>query len=149
LNVERGEKMKKILVPVDGSEQANRACSIAKDLALKFDSDIILVTVVSPNEYASNRACLNCGSTLLKHEIEGSKEMLLEIKESFGNMAERVETKYLEGDIASEILACAEREQADLIVMGSRGLGVFSRSFLGSISNKIVNHSDISVLIVK
>lgn len=141
--------MKKILVPVDGSEPSNRACRVAKDLALKFDSDIILVTVVSPSEYASNRTCMNCGGTLLKHEIEGSKEMLLEIKENFDDIAERVDTQYLEGDIASEILACAEREQADLIVMGSKGLGVFSRSFLGSISNKVVNHSDISVLIVK
>ncbi len=32
--------MKKILVPVDGSEPSNRACQVMKDLAMKFDSDI-------------------------------------------------------------------------------------------------------------
>ncbi len=142
--------MKKILVPVDGSESSNNACRVAKDLASKFDSDIVLMTVVPANEYAANRACLNCGNTLLSHEIEGSKEMLLEIKEKyFDNMVERVKTQCLEGDIASEILACAKSEQADLIVMGSRGLGVFSKTLLGSVSNKIANRSDISVFIVK
>ncbi|MGI6766708.1 MAG: universal stress protein [Lentihominibacter sp.] len=140
--------MKKILVPVDDSEQSKRACQAAKDLALKYDSNIVLINVVS------GLVCRSCGITTFPHELEGAKEMLLEIKESFfDNFGEKVETQYLTGDIASEILACAKREQADLIVMGSRGrgrgLGVFSRTLLGSISNKVVNHSDVSVLIVK
>ncbi len=64
-------------------------------------------------------------------------------------MGERVETRYLKGDIAREILDCAKREQVDLIVMGSKNRGVFSRTLLGSVSNKVVNHSEVSVLIVK
>ncbi len=142
--------MKKILVPVDGSEPSNRACQVAKDLAMKFDSDIFLVTVVLTYEYAANRACLNCDNTLLAHEIEGSEEMLREIKESFfDELGDRVKTQCLQGDIAGEILDYAKRECADLIVMGSRGLGAFSKTLLGSVSNKIANRGDISVLIVK
>lgn len=64
-------------------------------------------------------------------------------------MSERVEIQALVGDIAGEILACANRERADLIIMGSRGLGAFSGAILGSISIKILHTSEISVLVVK
>ncbi len=135
--------MKKILVAVDGSEPSKRACRMAKDLAFKFDSDIILVNVVP------GLVCRACGITTFPNEIKGSKEMLLEFKEGFEDIGERVETLCLQGDIASEILACAKREQVDLIVMGSRGPGVLSRTLLGSVSNKVVNSSNVSVLIAK
>ncbi len=76
--------------------------------------------------------------------------MLREIKESFfDELGDRVKTQCLQGDIAGEILDYAKRECADLIVMGSRGLGAFSKTLLGSVSNKIANRGDISVLIVK
>ncbi len=136
--------MKKILVPVDDFEPSKKACQAAKDLASKYDSDIILITVVP------GMTCRSCGLTTFPHEIAGAKEMLLEIKENiFDNLGERVETRYLKGDIAREILDCAKREQVDLIVMGSKNRGVFSRTLLGSVSNKVVNHSEVSVLIVK
>ena len=43
----------------------------------------------------------------------------------------------------------AEDHNADLIIMGNRGLGAFSRTFLGSVSNKVINQSKVSVLVVK
>lgn len=145
--------MKKILVPVDGSEPAKRACRVAKDLALKYGSDIILVTVVSTDEFAARELGEELGhkyrEEFLSLRVENAKKMLLEIKKDFEGMVEKVETRCLEGNVANEILACANREQADMIVMGSRGMGLVSRAFLGSISNKVVNHSEISVLIVK
>ncbi len=138
--------MKKILVPVDGSESAKKAIQVAKDLALKYDSDVLLVTVVTDHKFVDHEYYME---EVLSHRIEHAEKMLFQIKDEFEDIIERVETHSFVGDIAGEILACANREQADLIVMGSRGLGVFSRTFLGSISNKIVHHSEISVLIVK
>lgn len=161
-NIERMVAMKKILVPVDGSESAKKACQVAKDLALKYDSNVILVTVVSDNTFATHGFGLynaDYMEEVLSRKAEYAKKMLLEIKEDFNDMGEkvealceRVETQYFVGDIASEIIACANREQADLIVMGSRGLGTFLGSespLLGSISNKVVHSSKVSVLIVK
>ena len=56
---------------------------------------------------------------------------------------------YKVGDITREIVEQAEKSDVDLIVMGSRGLGMLSRTFLGSISHKVINNTDRSVLVVK
>jgi nucleotide-binding universal stress UspA family protein len=54
-----------------------------------------------------------------------------------------------EGPAAAQILDVAERNQADLIVLGSRGLGTFDRYTLGSVSNKVARFAGCSVVIVK
>lgn len=54
-----------------------------------------------------------------------------------------------EGNVANEIVKLAKKEQCDLIVVGSKGLGATARLFLGSVSNKLANSSPCSILIVK
>ena len=54
-----------------------------------------------------------------------------------------------EGDPARRILEVAEREKADLIVIGRRGLGGLKGLLVGSVSNKVLHHSDCSCVIVK
>ena len=50
---------------------------------------------------------------------------------------------------AEEIVDVAKKEKADLIVIGSRGLGGKTRSFIGSTASKVVTYSPCSVLVVK
>ena len=54
-----------------------------------------------------------------------------------------------DGHAANEILACAKKDNANLIVVGSRGLGDFKSLFLGSVSHKVVQESDVPCMIVK
>lgn len=58
-------------------------------------------------------------------------------------------TDYRVGDPASEIIEYAKEKRVNLIVMGNRGMGIVSRTLLGSVSNKVINNSPISVLVVK
>ena len=51
--------------------------------------------------------------------------------------------------IVNEIIELAKKEQSNLIITGSNGLGATTRLFLGSVSNKLANNSPCSVLIVK
>ena len=60
-----------------------------------------------------------------------------------------LKTKMRTGNPADQIIAEATDGDYDLVIMGSRGLGTFSRTFLGSISNNVLNHIDKDVLIVK
>ena len=53
------------------------------------------------------------------------------------------------GRPADEVIAVAKQKQADLIVMGAKGLGAVGRFFLGSVSTKVVQHSPVSVLVVR
>ena len=53
------------------------------------------------------------------------------------------------GNAAEQIVNVAEERGCSLIIVGNRGLGAFSRTLLGSVSNKVINTSKISVLVVK
>jgi nucleotide-binding universal stress UspA family protein len=59
------------------------------------------------------------------------------------------EGEVLEGDPATEILRLAHERDADLIVVGSRGLGAFAGTLLGSISSRVVRQADRPVLVVR
>ena len=54
-----------------------------------------------------------------------------------------------EGNIVSEIEKIVKSEKCDLIVVGNKGLGAVTRFLLGSVSNKLAQHSNCSLLIVK
>jgi nucleotide-binding universal stress UspA family protein len=60
-----------------------------------------------------------------------------------------LKTEVLEGSAAEAILEVASTRKSDLIVMGSRGLGTLSGLLLGSQSQKVVQHANCPVLIVK
>ena len=53
------------------------------------------------------------------------------------------------GNPAEEIMKAASREQADLIVMGAKGLGAIARFLLGSVSTRVVQHANCAVLVVR
>ncbi|KAE9619509.1 putative universal stress protein A [Lupinus albus] len=61
----------------------------------------------------------------------------------------KAESMILKGDPREMICQAAEQIQVDLLIMGSRGLGMLKRTFLGSVSDYCVHHSKIPILIVK
>jgi nucleotide-binding universal stress UspA family protein len=77
-------------------------------------------------------------------------EQILERCEEIGNR-NGVELKkvIIEGDVASKILSFSEKEGLDMIVMGHRGSGRFKEMVLGSVSQKVLNQTKRSVLIIR
>lgn len=61
----------------------------------------------------------------------------------------KAETEILEGDAAKSLCQYAEGHDIDLIVIGSRGLGGIKKLVLGSVSQKVVEHAECAVLVVK
>jgi nucleotide-binding universal stress UspA family protein len=61
----------------------------------------------------------------------------------------RATTRLLSGDAADEIVACADSIRADLIVIGSRGLGALGRMILGSVSRAVLHETRVPVLVVR
>lgn len=137
--------MKKILVPIDGSDNSMKALDKAKEIAISAKSDITILNVTDTSKYHIS----DYEAKFAEQKIEHSKELLKSSLENFKDFDGKVETVHEIGNSASEIIKLAEEGNYDLIVMGSRGLGTFSRAFLGSVSNKVLNHVNISVLIVK
>jgi nucleotide-binding universal stress UspA family protein len=58
-------------------------------------------------------------------------------------------TEILTGDPAKVIVNYSKKKKPDVIIMGSRGLGGFSKLLLGSVSNKVVDHVSSSVLVIR
>ena len=141
--------MKKILIAIDGSENSKKALIKAKEVAELKTSDIYILMVVE--NLKGNPAVVNSDdkNAKISKEIQDAEDILKNALELFSDYTGVVKADYKVGDVATKIIEVAEDRGIDLIVMGRRGLGTFSRTFLGSISNKVLNNVNTSVLIVK
>lgn len=124
--------MLKILVPIDGSENATRAAHHAIKIARQCENiEIYLVTVVY--HFSSSRA----GTDLEK------------ARNLFITAGIDIITKILEGDPGDTIIRYVNQQGIDAVVMGSRGRGAIQGIVLGSVSNKVLAQSPVPVTIVK
>jgi nucleotide-binding universal stress UspA family protein len=132
-------------VPTDGSEHADKAVDFAADIAQKYDSDVILLHVMSdlgsgrvPNELRSLARLEHVEITERDIRQAAANELLQRAKtRTREHGAARIEIVIEHGDPTRRILDCAKSRNADLIVMGSRGLGDLRGLLLGSVSHKV------------
>jgi nucleotide-binding universal stress UspA family protein len=83
-----------------------------------------------------------------KHQEE-AKEILDKAKNIGNKNGVNVETVVMKGDATSNIIDFSKKENYDTIIMGRRGKGKFKQLVLGSTSNKVLTHSNSTVVIVK
>lgn len=140
----------KILVPIDGSKSSKKCVSVAKDFGEKIKADLLILTVI-PETTVFEQYPTNFPYTLevSKANVERAEFVLTDVKEYLKDYPYSVKAYHTSGNPAHQITKFAEDNNVDLIIMGNRGLGAFSRTFLGSVSNKVINQSKISVLVVK
>ena len=142
----------KIVVPLDGSEYAEKALRIAIDLATKYNASMTLVHVVPASSALITGPEVSTAPILmnLSNELsESGKRILQEGAKIVQQAGIPVTTVLEQGDISEHIIGVADNEKADLIVMGERGLSSVARFFLGSVANKVSHHARCPVLIVK
>lgn len=139
---------KKILVPIDGSQDSYCALKEAELLAESFDSKMIILTVLTDANVIEHYPGNFLSTDFKKAQALRGEKILNKAMETVETKGE-VETCVRVGRASEEILKCAEEKDVDLIVIGSRGLGGFSRTLLGSVSNKVLNTAKIPVLVNK
>ena len=123
--------IKKILVPVDGSVGGCKAVDEALFIAEKCDAELDFVYVAS-----------NINKDLPSHIVFDR------IWEKLSD--ERKARKHVKsGHIAKSILEVADEQGSDMIVMGSRGLGLLKGVLIGSVSQKVIEEAKIPVMVVK
>jgi nucleotide-binding universal stress UspA family protein len=151
---------KKILVAFDGSEQSRRAIDYAADMAHTNKGTLVVLTVVPkeslpvlPNEgfgsvpVTSTQEWADYQDKMKESYQKSQEDIMKDIKEHFPKL--KAESILLEGRPSSTIVEQAEKNQADLIVMGSRGLGGISGWILGSTSRRVVESCTKPVLVIK
>lgn len=135
---------KKILVPLDGSEYSLDALDVAKEIGERFQSEIHILTVLNESSYYFAES-----EKFKEAAVASARNALREGVERLSGYKYGVIESYLGGKVSKIIVDYAEDNDIGLIVMGNRGLGAFSRTFLGSVSHKVLNATRKSVLIVK
>lgn len=141
--------MGKILVAVDGSKHSLKAVKKAKLMAVALGSELTLINVVNPTVELKSMHNKQFYDEVNKNTINQGKTILNDALLMFEDFKGKINAINKTGDVAEEIIKYAEEGEFDLVIMGCRGVGVFSRTLLGSVSDKVIHHVKTSVLIVK
>jgi nucleotide-binding universal stress UspA family protein len=172
----------RILLAVDGSQNAQRATDIAAELAGKLDANLLIVHVMMHGRPPAELVHMAEVEHLVEEAysvispglayVTGSHPDVLggdktdprtpKIISALADQvvaraktrsaeegARNIKTAVRSGDYAEEILDAAAEYKADMIVIGSRGLGVLKSKVLGSVSQKVLHHAACNVLVVR
>lgn len=140
-------KLKKMLVPVDGSLYSEEAAMRALELASHLKSEIILLSVVEiPFELYETATDIGKMVEHLKTEAE---EFIRKLKSRYKEKGIEVKGYVVEGIVEEKILEIAEKEEVDLIIMGSHGKTGLKRLLMGSVTEKVLTLGTKPVLVVK
>lgn len=136
-----------IVIAFDGSGHSVHAVNVVLELALRFHSRVILLTVVPPPGpvYSSLETPPSA------EEVAGPYRTAAEQQKTRLEKAglTSVEVELLSGTPAREILHYIEQHPPDLLVMGARGLSELGRVFLGSVSDVVVHHAHCPIMVVR
>lgn len=143
----------RILVPLDGSQRAERSIPVAARMARTSSGFVILVRIVeTPVEYWSSLAQIPSATlveTAIEAEVAEAEHYLDALATSPRLKGITVQTVTLFGQVAPSILSAANTYNADIILMSSHGYTGMKRWVMGSIAEKIARHATLPVLILR
>lgn len=136
----------KILVPLNGSEMAEKALGCLARFASPTDTELVLVGVVETLRYVSSR----------HNALERVAAVSEQYEHYFQEMRERLQVEgyevtsvVCEGDAATEILNLADSSGADLIAMMTHGRSGVARWILGSVAERVLQGTTLPLLLVR
>ncbi|MEC4893877.1 MAG: universal stress protein [Oscillatoria sp. PMC 1051.18] len=134
---------KTVLFPIDQSREAREAVEVVIDIVQKYDSRLILLSVVEkpPEEEESQPS-----GTMTS--VNAVAELLKNAQQLFSSKGIEAEVIEREGMPAFMICDVADEIDASLIIMGCRGMGLTEEGAAESVTNRVINLSPCPVLIV-
>jgi len=137
-----------ILVALDGSEVSQRALTRAADEAKLWNAKLHAIYVVETGLFSS--LPLDNTVEIMYSVLEKEGNEVLERAKKYGTeRGMTVFTHIKQGHAGSEIIALAEQEKVDLIMVGSHGKSNTDRLLIGSVSTFVVTHSTASTMVVR
>jgi nucleotide-binding universal stress UspA family protein len=141
--------MKHIVVPVDGSKASCHAAHFAQKLAKDTGAQLTLLYV-----YNAPAAVMLGFGALNQLQMDSMKDAVAQgsfdqAKGAMGEEASSAHTEVAIGHPGTEIVGYSKAKNADLIVMGSRGMSAVAELIMGSVSEYVVRHASCPVTIVR
>jgi len=137
-----------ILIAVDGSGPSDAALRTGLEIAEVEDAAVVLVHV-APSMDTLPVSLFGATASVEHAPTADDVAPLTAAVEVADACGVRATTRLLSGNTADEIVACADSIRADLIVIGSRGLGALGRMILGSVSRAVLHETRVPVLVVR
>ncbi|MDJ0757371.1 MAG: universal stress protein [Ardenticatenaceae bacterium] len=144
--------LRKILVPLDGSDLAEQAISTAVEIAKKAKADIVFLKVLETEEilvpdYLAMPMPLP--SQWVEDQLKNAEEYLNNAVNFYGQPGVTISTTIIEGDPAGVILDTSAEQEFDMIIMSSHGYSGLQRWILGSVTEKVLRHAVCPVLVIR
>jgi nucleotide-binding universal stress UspA family protein len=147
----------KILVAIDGSEISMKAAVYAIDIVKKNKSQLIALTVLDISTPRRISSSFITAPTYGLKELEEKRKEAQQWLDKFEKLAAKENNVKLKSEIiedpisrvGSAIVDYAERENVDLIVIGTRGRTGFKKMLLGSVASDVVTYAYCPVMVVK
>jgi nucleotide-binding universal stress UspA family protein len=132
-----------VLFPIDHSRESQQAAETVANLVKTHNSRLVILSVVEAPEAGESPPAQD-----RKSSPEAIAELLESAKALFSQQNIEAETMEREGKPAFTICDVADEIDADLIIMGCRGIGLTDEGAADSVTNRVINLSPCPVLIV-
>jgi len=148
-------QFKRLLVAVDGSDNAARAARVAIALAEKFNAELIVCHAIQTPFYSFTQDGLAVPADVLKDYIAAAREDANIMVDKLVQLAQASHVKAISliqentFSVVEAIVNLAESRAVDLIVIGTRGRTGFKKLLMGSVSSGVINHAQCPVLVVR
>jgi nucleotide-binding universal stress UspA family protein len=135
-----------IIVALDGSAYSLKALDYARCLGEKHGSTLILVHAF---QFTSDLRGAEGFNQMVGKRRQKGETIIKDAVNRLGPVSFDVEEDLLEGPAAEAIISVVQSRDADLVVMGTRGMGSLKGLLFGSVSTKVVHHAPCSVMVVR
>ncbi len=149
------KEIRKIICPVDFSEPSDAALRSAVDLAERYSAAIILVHAINqidptpPPSYTLTTQVMDQIPQIMGQMTENAHNAMQELIDKHAGKRILADHRVVIGDPATSIVALADEEQADLIVMATHGRSGIKGLFFGSVAEKVVRSAACPVLTMR
>lgn len=135
-----------IVTAVDGSECSLKALNYASNLANQYVAKLI---VVHAYPHTTDLHAFDGYQTLLSHRKGEGEKILSLTRQLIEDASVQRDETLVEGPAAEAILSVAQARKADLIVVGTRGMGAVKGLLFGSVATKVSQQASCPVLVVR
>ncbi|KAJ8312657.1 hypothetical protein KUTeg_010030 [Tegillarca granosa] len=139
-----------VIIAIDDSEFSMYAFDFYVEHIHREKDNIVLVHVPEFHSIVQAPALLtdpNVVSELIKEEEAGIKKLINKFSDKMKAAKLGGKVKQMVGKVGEAIIEASKEEHADFIVVGTRGMGTIRRTFLGSISDYCLHHSNVPVFV--
>jgi nucleotide-binding universal stress UspA family protein len=145
----KSKPSRQILIATDGSETAKEAADFGIEMVGCSGAKVYAVYVIETTPYRSVPLDQIWSNNVLEEFEKEGNEATFYVEKIAKDAGMEVESRVLKGEPAEKIVTFAEDNNIDMIIMGSLGKGGYERLVMGSVSEKVMRHAKIPVLVVR